>query len=85
MISQVQTVFAVVRNTVNAAIIVIGCVAITAGDVYAQRSVTQGLATKVIDNLYQCPVKVANHRISAMGIDHVFDRIRDQLAPRQRV
>ena len=31
------------------------------------RSVTQGLATKTIDNLYKCPVDVANHRISAVG------------------
>jgi hypothetical protein len=39
--------------------------------VYAQgaggRSVTQGLAKKIIDNLYKCPVEVANHRISAVG------------------
>ena len=38
---------------------------------YAQgaggRSVTQGLATKIIDNLYVCPEKVPNHRISAVG------------------
>jgi Fe-S-cluster containining protein len=31
------------------------------------RSVTQGLAKKTIDNLYKCPVEVANHRISAVG------------------
>jgi hypothetical protein len=67
MTSQAQAVFAVVRKTMLAAFVVIGCAAITASDVYAQRSVTQGLAKKVIDNLYQCPVKVANHRISAVG------------------
>ncbi len=31
------------------------------------RHVTQGRAKTVIDNLYQCPVKVGNHRISAVG------------------
>ena len=31
------------------------------------RSVTQGRAKTVIENIYQCPVKVGNHRISAVG------------------
>jgi hypothetical protein len=33
----------------------------------AKRMVTQGLAETVIDNLFKCEVKVANHRISAVG------------------
>jgi hypothetical protein len=32
-----------------------------------QRSVTQGRAKTVVENLYKCPVKVSNHRISAVG------------------
>lgn len=32
-----------------------------------KRHVTQGRATTIIENLYRCPVKVPNHRISAVG------------------
>jgi hypothetical protein len=32
-----------------------------------QRHITQGRATTVIDNLYKCPVEVANHRLAAVG------------------
>jgi hypothetical protein len=32
-----------------------------------KRMVTQGPAKKTVDNLYQCPVKVNNHRISPVG------------------
>ncbi len=32
-----------------------------------KRMVTQGRATIIAENLYQCPVKVGNHRISAVG------------------
>ena len=51
--------------------VVLAAVSILSATVYAQgaggRSVTQGLATKIIDNLYVCPEKVPNHRISAVG------------------
>ena len=33
----------------------------------AQPHITQGRARKVVDNLYKCPVEVANHRVSAVG------------------
>src|SRR5690349_9668849 len=51
---------------------ILGCVVMIAGhvDVSAQtieRFVTQGPATTVVDNLYKCPVKVENHRVSAIG------------------
>jgi hypothetical protein len=32
-----------------------------------KRMVTQGPAKKILDNLYACPVKVGNYRISAVG------------------
>ena len=32
-----------------------------------KRMVTQGSAKKIVDNLYHCPVKVKNHRISPVG------------------
>ncbi len=32
-----------------------------------RRMVTQGLATTIIENLYRCPQKVKDHRISAVG------------------
>jgi hypothetical protein len=32
-----------------------------------KRMVTQGRATTIVQNLYVCPVKVKNHRISAVG------------------
>jgi hypothetical protein len=32
-----------------------------------KRMITQGPAKVVIDNLYRCPVKVKNHRVSAVG------------------
>jgi len=32
-----------------------------------KRMVTQGRAKTIVENLYQCPVKVGNHRISAVG------------------
>ena len=51
--------------------VVLAVLSILSTTVYAQgaggRSVTQGLATKIIDNLYVCPEKVPNHRISAVG------------------
>lgn len=57
--------------TVFATAICMTALALLTGTAAAQgaggRSVTQGLATKVIDNLYQCPLKVGNHRISAVG------------------
>ena len=31
------------------------------------RSVTQGIATRIVDNLFVCGEKVSNHRISAVG------------------
>jgi len=36
-------------------------------DPVVERSVTQGRAKIVIENLYRCPEKVNNHRISAVG------------------
>jgi hypothetical protein len=33
-----------------------------------KRHVTQGRAKTIIENLYRCPVKVPNHRISAVGV-----------------
>ena len=33
----------------------------------AKRMVTQGRAKTIVEDLYKCPVKVANHRISAVG------------------
>lgn len=33
----------------------------------AAKHITQGRARTVLDNLYQCPVKVGNHRIAAVG------------------
>jgi hypothetical protein len=49
----------------------IGCAAILVGDAGAQdtvqRFVTQGRAKTVVDDLYKCPVKVGNHRVSAVG------------------
>ncbi len=32
-----------------------------------KRMVTQGRATTIVENLYRCPVKVGNHRVSAVG------------------
>jgi len=32
-----------------------------------KRMVTQGPARTIVENLYRCPVKVGNHRISAVG------------------
>lgn len=32
-----------------------------------RRMVTQGRARTIVENLYRCPVKVGNHRISAVG------------------
>ncbi len=32
-----------------------------------KRMVTQGRAKTIVENLYQCPVKVGNHRVSAVG------------------
>jgi len=37
------------------------------------RSVTQGRAKTVIDNIYQCPVKVGDHRVSAAGTTTATD------------
>ena len=55
----------------SAALIVIGCAPILVGAADAQeavqRFVTQGRAKTVIDDLYKCPVKVGNHRVSAVG------------------
>ena len=65
----------------NLALALIGCAAIagcqTAGQSTAsaldpdntsyKRMVTQGPARTIVDNLYRCPVKVGNHRISAVG------------------
>jgi hypothetical protein len=55
----------------NVALSMIGCAAMIAGDAFAQepaqRLVTQGRAKTVIENLYKCPVKVGNHRVSAVG------------------
>jgi hypothetical protein len=55
----------------NAAFVAIGCAAILAGAADAQeavqRFVTQGRAKTVVDDLYKCPVKVGNHRVSAVG------------------
>ena len=33
----------------------------------AKRMVTQGPAKTIVENLYRCPVKVGNHRVSAVG------------------
>jgi hypothetical protein len=33
----------------------------------AKRMVTQGRAKTIVENLYRCPVKVGNHRVSAVG------------------
>ncbi len=47
------------------------CMTLFASNAAAQgaggRSVTQGPATKTIDNIYVCPAKVENYRISAVG------------------
>lgn len=59
----------------------LGALAVVTSDAYAQaasapaakpspsvvKSVTQGRAKTVIENIYRCPVKVGNHRISAVG------------------
>jgi hypothetical protein len=61
------------KFAVFAAALVIGCATalLPATPAAAQgaggRSVTQGRATTVIADLYKCPVKVGNHRISAVG------------------
>jgi hypothetical protein len=36
-------------------------------DTSYKRMVTQGVAKTIVENLYRCPVKVGNHRISAVG------------------
>jgi hypothetical protein len=63
-----RTAFSVVHNF---ALAMIGCVPMIAGDANAQatvqRFVTQGRANTVVDDLYKCPVKVGNHRVSAVG------------------
>ena len=68
MTAPAKSLLSVVCSTVVATV---ACAAMLVADAGAQgaggRSVTQGLAKKVIDNLYECPVKVANHRISAVG------------------
>jgi hypothetical protein len=68
MTAPVKSFRSIVCNSVLAAIT---CAAMLVADAGAQgaggRSVTQGLGKKIIDNLYECPVKVANHRISPVG------------------
>ncbi len=53
------------------ALALIGCAAMMVGQADAQdtvqRFVTQGRAKTVVDDLYKCPVKVSNHRVSAVG------------------
>lgn len=55
----------------SVALAMIACGAMLAGcaaaQTSAQRFVTQGRAKTVVENLYQCPVKVGNHRVSAVG------------------
>lgn len=51
-------------------LMVAGCTLLSIGSTHAQtaqRSVTQGLAKTVVENIYRCPVNVANHRVSAVG------------------
>ncbi len=53
------------------ALALIGCAAMMVGQADAQdavqRFVTQGRAKTIVDDLYKCPVKVSNHRVSAVG------------------
>ena len=55
----------------NIALVMVFFSAVVMGDVDAQvpvqRFVTQGRARTIIDDLYKCPVKVGNHRVSAVG------------------
>ncbi len=68
MSNTAKTAVSIVRNV---ALALSGCAILMAGEAGAQgtvqRHVTQGPAKIVIDNLYKCPVKVGNHRISAVG------------------
>jgi len=41
--------------------------ALDADNTSYKRMVTQGRARTIVENLYQCPVKVGNHRTSAVG------------------
>jgi hypothetical protein len=54
----------------------IGCTVMLTGTANAQtaasgaavqRSITQGIAKTIVENIYRCPVNVANHRVSAVG------------------
>ncbi len=66
-----QQVNSSMHRTASAFIGVMSLTLMMAADVGAQgaggRSVTQGRAQTVIENLYRCPVKVGNHRISGVG------------------
>lgn len=63
-----RTAFSVVHNF---ALAMISCVLMIAADANVQatvqRFVTQGRAKTIVDDLYKCPVKVGNHRVSAVG------------------
>jgi len=68
MTASAQSLLSIVCSSLLATV---ACTAMLVAEAGAQgaggRSVTQGVGKKVIDNLYQCPVNVANHRISAVG------------------
>jgi len=70
----------IVAGALSQILTVIGCVALSGCQTTAKgpeldaadrtppkRMVTQGRATTIVENLYKCPVKVKNHRISAVG------------------
>jgi len=44
-----------------------GAPALDSDNTSYKRMVTQGRARTIVENLYQCPVKVGNHRISGVG------------------
>jgi len=44
-----------------------GAPALDSDNTSYKRMVTQGRARTIVENLYRCPVKVGNHRISAVG------------------
>ena len=67
-----------VALTRNALIAALGCAALAACQSMgpeldaadatpAKRMVTQGRAQTIVEDLYKCPVKVGNHRVSAVG------------------
>jgi hypothetical protein len=67
----VQTIASNIFLSRDLALSMVLIAALIAGDANAQaavqRFVTQGRAKTVVDNLYECPVKVGNHRVSAVG------------------